>query len=163
MKVNLGCGRFKLDGFVNVDVNEDLQPDVVAFAQDYMETLPDDSVDLVYMGHMIEHITVQEGKELLDVIRQKLLDGGELIITLPDATKAMAMYFRGDLDLTTYLRIMFGAPEEGEFERHVMVYDAKIIVSTFAGLFTEHEIAPITQVPYLVAYNEWQSTVIFRK
>ena len=57
MKVNLGCGRFKLDGFVNVDVNEDLQPDVVAFAQDYMETLPDDSVDLVYMGHMIEHIT----------------------------------------------------------------------------------------------------------
>ena len=44
-----------------------------------------------------------------------------------------------------------------------MVYDAKIIVSTFAGLFTEHEIAPITQVPYLVAYNEWQSTVIFRK
>ena len=50
MKVNLGCGRFKLDGFVNVDVNEDLQPDVVAFAQDYMETLPDDSVDLVYIG-----------------------------------------------------------------------------------------------------------------
>lgn len=163
MKVNLGCGRFKLDGFVNVDVNEDLQPDVVAFAKDYMETLPDNGVEVVYMGHMIEHITVQEGGELLAVIAQKLHPGGKLIVTLPDATKAMAMYYRGDLDLTTYLRIMFGAPEEGEYERHVMVYDAKIVVSCFGSLFSSHEIVPITDVPHLVAYNEWQSTVIFHK
>jgi predicted SAM-dependent methyltransferase len=163
MKVNLGCGKFKLEGFVNVDVNEDLQPDVVAFAQDYMETLPDDSVDTVYMGHMIEHITPADGFLLLSVIQKKLRPGGELIVTLPDATKAMSMLYMKQLDLETYLRIMFGAPEEGEFERHVMVYDAKIVVSYFGNIFSEHEIVPITNVPYLVAYNEWQSTVIFRK
>ena len=47
MKLNLGCFNKKLPGFVNVDIREDVNPDVVdnCFT---LEKFDNDSVDLIY-------------------------------------------------------------------------------------------------------------------
>jgi len=55
LRLNLGCGRKKLDGYINIDKNEHLQPDIV---RNIEKGLPftDNSVDEVYISHTLEHI-----------------------------------------------------------------------------------------------------------
>lgn len=55
MKLNLGCGYKKLDGFVNVDNDIGCNPDLVV---DLEKRLPwdDNSIDEIVMTHVLEHL-----------------------------------------------------------------------------------------------------------
>ena len=55
MKLNLGCGLNKTEGFVNCDSDEVVKPDKLF---DFTERFPfdDNSVDEVYTSHTLEHI-----------------------------------------------------------------------------------------------------------
>jgi hypothetical protein len=75
LRLNLGCGSRKLDGFLNVDKEAACGPDAVMD----MERLPwpwaDDSVEEVVMSHVLEHVGRDPGiylgiiKELWRVCR----------------------------------------------------------------------------------------------
>lgn len=54
LKLNLGCGPHKLEGYVNIDIHPsaDLQLDLEAARLPY----EDESVDIIYSSHVFEHI-----------------------------------------------------------------------------------------------------------
>ena len=56
--LNLGCGHRKMHGFINVDVREDLDPDVVANVTKIHEVYQD--VDLIYACHVLEHFPLRK-------------------------------------------------------------------------------------------------------
>lgn len=56
MKLNLGCGYKKRDGFHNVDMFPDCAPDEVADLEHFPWPWSDDSVDEVVMSHVLEHL-----------------------------------------------------------------------------------------------------------
>ncbi|MDI6884698.1 MAG: methyltransferase domain-containing protein [Hadesarchaea archaeon] len=56
MKLNLGCGRQKLEGFVNIDSDPKLKPDIVADLEKGLPMIKDNSVDFVYAHSILEHI-----------------------------------------------------------------------------------------------------------
>lgn len=86
MKLNLGCGANKLEGYTNIDINASLQPDIV---HDFTTALPfeDTSVDQVVMFHVIEHIEKQKHLSLLLNVRRVLKSDGILIISYPEFSK----------------------------------------------------------------------------
>ena len=58
MKLNLGCFNKQLPGFVNVDIREDVKPDVVDSAFT-LKKFENNSVEVVYASHMLEHLDYQ--------------------------------------------------------------------------------------------------------
>lgn len=84
MKLNLGCGYNKLEGYVNVDSDPSCEPDVVA---DLEQALPwaDDSVDEIVLNHVLEHLG-QDTNTYFRVWQEfyrVLKDGALVLITVP--------------------------------------------------------------------------------
>lgn len=89
MKLNIGCGNRKLEGFVNVDYNPAVGPDVVC---DVSRGLPfaDGSVDEVFMSHSLEH--VDPLWPFLDELMRVCADGALLRIVVPHSSAPLAFY-----------------------------------------------------------------------
>jgi predicted SAM-dependent methyltransferase len=87
MKLNLGCGKTKQEGYVNIDVNPAVEPDVIfdfTFA-----TLPykDSSIEEVTMFHALEHISRDRHQLVICEINRVLKLGGTFIVSFPDAER----------------------------------------------------------------------------
>ncbi len=59
LKLNLGCGNRKMDGFLNVDCVEVCQPDLVVNLERTPWPWPDNSVDEIKLIHVLEHLGQQ--------------------------------------------------------------------------------------------------------
>ncbi len=84
LKLNLGCGYNKLDGYINVDIDKKCKPDVIT---DLEKKLPfkDSSVDEIIMFHVLEHLG-QDTKTYLNIWKEFyriLKDQGVIKITVP--------------------------------------------------------------------------------
>ncbi len=91
LRLNLGCGGYPMEGFVNIDSNGDVHPDLVVDAMD-LPYYPN-SVDEIYCGHLLEHLTWEEGQRALKHWLSILKPGSEIRIVVPDFDVLAKRYF----------------------------------------------------------------------
>jgi SAM-dependent methyltransferase len=84
LKLNLGCGATKLEGYLGVDVHEDNKPDVVCDFTKSPLPYKDGEVDEIVMFHTIEHIRKGYHPILLGELRRVLKVGGRLCLSYPN-------------------------------------------------------------------------------
>ncbi|HLO64329.1 MAG TPA: hypothetical protein VK165_15330, partial [Azonexus sp.] len=85
LKLNLGCGRRKREGFVNVDSQAGCQPDLVLDLEKTPWPWPDDSVDEIDLIHVLEHLG-QAPEVYLGVMKELwrvCCDGARIRIMVP--------------------------------------------------------------------------------
>ncbi len=94
LKLHLGSGTVRLDGWVNIDL-ETPQAD---FHLDIRRALPfaDGAARLIYNEHVIEHITADEGAQCLADWHRVLEPGGVLRIATPDLAYLVGKYGAGE-------------------------------------------------------------------
>ena len=111
-KLNLGSGSNKIDGFINIDINEENKPDLV---HDILTRLPyaDSSCEEIVLFHTIEHIEKWKHKALFIEIRRLLVPTGLFILSYPEFSKICQFWLDnkyGDRDFweaTIYGRQLF--------------------------------------------------------
>jgi len=91
IQLNLGCGYKIEKGFINIDIRDCGQE----ILWDVREGIPfpDNSVDIVWSQHVMEHFTNDEAKDLLLEIYRVLKVGGITAHTTPHASDPTSCYF----------------------------------------------------------------------
>ena len=89
MKINVGSGRHKLDGYVNCDL--DPSADVVCDCAAALP-FPDGSADELASYHFIEHLWRWQADDVFRDWFRILRPGGTLIAELPCLEKMMVIY-----------------------------------------------------------------------
>lgn len=97
LKLHLGCGNKRLDGFVNIDMNW-------SAATDYRCDIsklpcPDGSVTRIETYHVIEHIPRPQAERVLGEWYRVLAPGGVLVLECPDFGKDIEQLLAGNHDI----------------------------------------------------------------
>ena len=89
LRLNIGCGKAKLPGWVNIDIRPGA--DLVV---DIRKALPfkQDTVDLIYCEHVLEHLTYNEGQRVLKDFQRCLKQTGIVRIAMPDLDYIIEKY-----------------------------------------------------------------------
>lgn len=94
-RLNWGCGSHVRPGWINTDIKQAPEVDLVA---DIMKGLPleDDSIDYAVSVHALPELRYDEVVPALQELKRVLKPGGVLRLVLPDLQKAIDAYVRGD-------------------------------------------------------------------
>ncbi|MCX7593295.1 MAG: methyltransferase domain-containing protein [Fischerella sp.] len=92
-KLNIGCGdRYSTD-WINIDFNSN-HPEVIS--HNLLQRLPfsDNSIDVVYSSHVIEHFSREDAEKLIKECLRILKPNGILRIVVPDLEQTCREYLR---------------------------------------------------------------------
>ena len=161
LRLNIGSDVGQVAGFINIDFNPEVRPDIVADARD-LSMIATDSVDEILASHILEHLTWDDGLLALQEWLRVLKPGGMLTVATPEVTQVYTLMKHGgrwgEYNLTideTYVQAtVFGAnlladklPEMrdlygGPGHRHQSFYMADMLLNRVlqAGYVLGHEV-----------------------
>ena len=162
MKLNLGCGACVVNGWTNVDyglgarmakvpgfraLNKRLRVftldwDNRIVIQDLSKQFPwdDESVNIIYSSHLLEHFPRKEGRVFVSECFRVLRRGGIARLVVPDLSYIVREYVDGRLradELVERLGVLYGAGKTGITKRlapfisfpHKCMYDVPALLA----------------------------------
>jgi ubiquinone/menaquinone biosynthesis C-methylase UbiE len=97
MRLNVGCGKRILDGWVNCDIARDpeaeKEPEILCDAKQI--PLEDECADVLQAIHLFEHFYRWQIDDVLKEWKRLLKPGGLLILELPNLVKCCQNYLEG--------------------------------------------------------------------
>lgn len=163
IKVNLGCGEFPLDGFINVDILPLKEVDLIS---DFNYPLPfkTNSIDLIYAGHVIEHLQIDKALEFLKEIYRVLKPGGKVFIVVPDFEKVYKSV--NFIEANKLLFVAEGTKVYMDKGRHNSFWTERDLHRVVAEIGFR-EVKPLRisrdECPFLISEIQWQSGVVALK
>lgn len=94
-RLNWGCGQHIAPGWINSDVKEEPEVDLVADIRDGLP-LETGSIDYAVSVHALPEFSYPELVPVLEELRRVLKPGGTLRLALPDLRRGIDAYLRGD-------------------------------------------------------------------
>lgn len=99
LKLNLGCGQMYLPGWVNIDLDQNVKPDLLCGFNDLHHHFEKHSVDEILMLHSISYLRLWEARDFFKRTNEILKVGGTLTLEFPDLVKcAKVVTSANDLD-----------------------------------------------------------------
>jgi len=91
--LNLGCGRCYHSDWINIDIRSS-GPDVIAHNLFHGIPYADNTVDVVYHSHLLEHMPKQFGPVFIGECFRVLKNGGIIRIAVPDLEQIVREYMK---------------------------------------------------------------------
>src|SRR5947209_634677 len=124
MKLHLGCGSKYIPGFVHADIQEYPHVDY-RVPVNQLSFAPDNSVDLIYACHVLEHFGRHEVDQVLGEWYRVLRKGGILRVAVPDF-KAVVSNYQETANLSELVGLVSGG-QRNEYDFHKMVFDEQLL------------------------------------
>ena len=123
-KLHLGCFNRKIHGYINIDIREDVEPDVVddVFVLSNFEK---ESVDEIYVCHVLEHASRENSKKALTRWYEILKPNGIIRISVPDL-EAMFEYYLNTKDLKSISHLLYGSQRHA-YDFHYTGWDEQTL------------------------------------
>ena len=134
MKLNLGAGPVRVEGYISVDIRADACPDLVADVA-HLDMVEDNSIDAIYASHVLEHFAHDE--PVLEEWHRVLVPGGEALIIVPDFMHMYELYIAGAFTLEFFTSIFYGAKGYPPEYQHKQVFTPAMLVLAMQPLFRD--------------------------
>jgi ubiquinone/menaquinone biosynthesis C-methylase UbiE len=122
MKLHLGCGDKILKDFINIDIRESEGVDMVLDITK-LDTIENNSVDLIYCSHVLEHFGRHSYKKILQNWYEKLKYGGMIRIAVPNF-ESIVEHYNKNKDIKVLLGLLYGG-QTYEQNYHYCCWDFK--------------------------------------
>lgn len=129
ISLHLGCGKRYILGFIHVDVRKFPHVDYVT-SVDKLDMFKDNSVDLIYACHLLEHFKRNQIESVLREWRRVLRPGGILRLAIPDFASLVKVYLKYG-DLASILGPLHGRQDYPE-NIHYISFDFKTLKKLLA-------------------------------
>ena len=125
-KLHLGCGTKHIEGFTNIDIRYLPGVDEVNNIR-FLRNYKDNSVDLIYACHVLEHFSRWEYKNALTRWYEILKPGGVLRLAVPNFTAIASRYIQTG-NLKEVMGLLYGGQDYDE-NYHFVTFDMKNVGS----------------------------------
>jgi len=129
MKLHLGCGKRYIKGFVHIDLRKMDHIDYCSPVEN-LDFLDDESVELIYASHVLEHFGRHEYRDVLREWYRVLKPRGILRVAVPNFDAVVQFYTEKSDDMNLILGQLVGGQKGGEFDYHNMVFSRKSLTES---------------------------------
>lgn len=112
MKLDLGSGHVRLEGWKRVDLDPEANPDYKIAIQDLEKNFKPNSVEAIRAYHVLEHISPKEVFPTLRGWWKVLKPRGKITIEVPDCESVMIAYAKGQTSWAEVKRVILGADQD---------------------------------------------------
>lgn len=133
MKLYVGSRNYKPDGYLTVDIDPSMMPDIVADITK-MTSVEDNSCSEVVAGHVLEHIDWPDSFLAFSEFARILRPGGELKIAIPDMGALLRMLLSGDSAFHVIGLIYGVGGRVNKFEQHRYGFTIGMVIDILEAL-----------------------------
>ena len=147
LKLHLGCGHRRLEGYTNIDILPAVGPDIVGDVTNLAE-LCDCSAEIIYACHVFEHIPKPQVLNTLREWRRVLRPGGILRMSVPDFMVLAELYLYDAISMWRIVGPLAGR-QDYPANTHYMIYDYEYLAWTLgeAGFYDIRRWYPAVVLP----------------
>lgn len=125
MKIQCGCGQRKIFGFLNIDIDPAVNPDIVDDIRT-LSKIDNNSVDYIFSSHNLEHCGRHEYKQVLTRWFEVLRPGGLLRVAVPDLEAVFRYYLETGDSLSMLLGFLYGG-QRNNYDYHKCGFDFNLL------------------------------------
>jgi len=123
IKLHLGCGKKYIPGFIHIDIEKYDHIDYNTDASD-LHMFKDNSVDLIYSAHLLEHYKRRDIDTVLKEWYRVLKPDGTLRLAVPDFEALIKIYNKYK-DLEMIMGPLYG--NNGKLDSHYITFDFRYL------------------------------------
>jgi len=124
--LHIGCGTINSPGFINIDARKYPHVHFVAKNLTSLPLFPGDVADLIYMCHVLEHVTRDQVGAVLSEMFRLLKPGGTLRLSVPDFDRLIEMYFASGRNIPSVSGALMGG-QDYAYNFHYVVFNAEFL------------------------------------
>jgi predicted SAM-dependent methyltransferase len=112
MKLDLGSGHVRIDGWLRVDLDPEADADFRIAIQDLEKHFKPNTIDEIRAYHVLEHVRPKEVFPTMRSWWKVLKPGGKVTIEVPDCEGVMIAYAKGQTSWAEVKRVILGADQD---------------------------------------------------
>lgn len=129
MKLNVGCGSVRKEGYINIEAKRTSASDMVGNALQLDQKFRPNSIDEIYSSHMFEHLDKKDASEFLDICHKLLKKQATLFLAIPCLDYVVDLWMQKKMTDEEFINSLHGIQRD-PYDHHRMSYT----IATFTKL-----------------------------